>query len=157
MISDCLGKLGYPFGHNAVLPKPELFNGQNAIVAVNVHLGYNQDDSLVINRASLERGIFRSEHIRSYKAEVYTQTVGRSDKFKTGIDKVVQKNVVHTENREIISGRMPVMVKSYLCWLTTVKKGDCDFDQRGYVFYQRRRKGVYCTRANLYEETLDFK
>ncbi|KAJ6361545.1 hypothetical protein OIU78_002055 [Salix suchowensis] len=56
MISDCLGKPGYPFGHNAVLPKPELFNGQNAIVAVNVHLGYNQEDSLVMKRASLERG-----------------------------------------------------------------------------------------------------
>ncbi|KAJ6693317.1 hypothetical protein OIU85_004118 [Salix viminalis] len=55
MISDCLGKPGYPFGHNTVLPKPELFNGQNAIVAVNVHLGYNQEDSLVMKRASLGR------------------------------------------------------------------------------------------------------
>ena len=70
MISDCLGKPGYLFGHNTVLPKPNLFNGQNAIVAVNVHLGYNQEDSLVMNRASLERGMFRSEHIRSYKAKV---------------------------------------------------------------------------------------
>lgn len=68
MISDCLGKPGY--GHNHILPRPELYNGQNAIVAVNVHLGYNQEDSLVMNRASLERGMFRSEHIRSYKAEV---------------------------------------------------------------------------------------
>uniref|UniRef100_A0A6N2LP62 DNA-directed RNA polymerase n=2 Tax=Salix viminalis TaxID=40686 RepID=A0A6N2LP62_SALVM len=63
-------KPGYLFGHNAVLPKPDLFNGQNAIVAVNVHLGYNQADSLVMKRASLERGMFRSEHIRSYKAKV---------------------------------------------------------------------------------------
>uniref|UniRef100_A0A6N2N206 DNA-directed RNA polymerase n=1 Tax=Salix viminalis TaxID=40686 RepID=A0A6N2N206_SALVM len=70
MISDCLSKPGYLFGHNAVLPKPDLFNGQNAIVAVNVHLGYNQADSLVMKRASLERGMFRSEHIRSYKAKV---------------------------------------------------------------------------------------
>ncbi|KAJ6766221.1 DNA-DIRECTED RNA polymerase I SUBUNIT 2 [Salix purpurea] len=70
MISDCLGKPGYLFGHNAVLPKPNLFNGQNAIVAVNVHLGYNQVDSLVMKCASLERGMFRSEHIRSYKAKV---------------------------------------------------------------------------------------
>ncbi|KAF4348957.1 hypothetical protein CsatB_008552 [Cannabis sativa] len=62
IISDCLGKPGYP--------KNECYNGQNAIVAVNVHLGYNQEDSLVMNRASLERGMFRSEHIRSYKAEV---------------------------------------------------------------------------------------
>ncbi|KAK6116854.1 hypothetical protein DH2020_049384 [Rehmannia glutinosa] len=53
-----------------MLPRPEFFNGQCAIVAVNVHLGYNQEDSLVMNRASLERGMFRTEHVRSYKAEV---------------------------------------------------------------------------------------
>ncbi|WRX31951.1 DNA-directed RNA polymerase [Theobroma cacao] len=70
MTSDCLGKLGHPLGQKGVLPKPELYNGQNAIVAVNVHLGYNQEDSLVMNRSSLERGMFRSEHVRSYKAEV---------------------------------------------------------------------------------------
>ncbi|XVF48281.1 hypothetical protein PTKIN_Ptkin03bG0177400 [Pterospermum kingtungense] len=70
MTSDCLGKPGYPLGQNGMLPKPELYNGQNAIVAVNVHLGYNQEDSLVMNRASLERGMFRTEHVRSYKAEV---------------------------------------------------------------------------------------
>lgn len=65
-ISDALGK---SFG-NQILPKAEFFNGQNGIVAVNVHLGYNQEDSIVMNRASLERGMFRTEHIRSYKAEV---------------------------------------------------------------------------------------
>ncbi|PQQ21027.1 DNA-directed RNA polymerases IV and V subunit 2-like [Prunus yedoensis var. nudiflora] len=67
MTSDCLGK---PGRHNRIVPKPEYYNGQNAIVAVNVHLGFNQEDSIVMNRASLERGMFRSEHIRSYKAEV---------------------------------------------------------------------------------------
>ncbi|KAM7280858.1 hypothetical protein ACFE04_007992 [Oxalis oulophora] len=66
MASDSLGKtLG-----RRTLARPELFNGQNAIVAVNVHLGYNQEDSLVMNRASLERGMFRSEHVRSYKADI---------------------------------------------------------------------------------------
>ncbi|KAE8709053.1 DNA-directed RNA polymerases IV and V subunit 2 [Hibiscus syriacus] len=55
---------------NRMQPKPELYNGQNAIVAVNVRLGYNQEDSMVINRASIERGMFRTEHVRSYKAEV---------------------------------------------------------------------------------------
>ncbi|KAL5770622.1 hypothetical protein ACOSP7_014776 [Xanthoceras sorbifolium] len=70
MTSDCLGKSDHHFGKNGIQPRPEIFNGQNAIVAVNVHLGYNQEDSLVMNRASMERGMFRSEHIRSYKAEV---------------------------------------------------------------------------------------
>ncbi|KAL6994037.1 DNA-directed RNA polymerase [Sarracenia purpurea var. burkii] len=49
MLSDCLGKPEYPLGHNGILPRPEYFNGQCAIVAVNVHLGYNQEDSLVMN------------------------------------------------------------------------------------------------------------
>uniref|UniRef100_A0A6N2L6E3 DNA-directed RNA polymerase n=1 Tax=Salix viminalis TaxID=40686 RepID=A0A6N2L6E3_SALVM len=50
--------------------KARVVNGQNAIVAVNVHLGYNQEDALVMKRASIGRSIFRSEHIRSYKVEV---------------------------------------------------------------------------------------
>lgn len=69
MISDCLGK-PQPLAQNQVLPKAEFYNGQNAIVAVNVHMGYNQEDSLVMNRASLQRGMFRSEHVRSYKSEI---------------------------------------------------------------------------------------
>jgi DNA-directed RNA polymerase-4/5 subunit 2 len=79
MSSECLGKPGY-LGQNKVLPKSEFYNGQNAIVAVNVHLGYNQEDSLVMNRASLQRGMFRSEHIRSYKAEIENKE--SSDKRK---------------------------------------------------------------------------
>ncbi|KAF8379100.1 hypothetical protein HHK36_028529 [Tetracentron sinense] len=70
MISECLGTPEYLLGHKGILPKPEYFNGQNAVVAINVHQGYNQEDSLVMNRASLERGMFRTEHMRSYKAEV---------------------------------------------------------------------------------------
>ncbi|XP_071929970.1 DNA-directed RNA polymerases IV and V subunit 2-like [Coffea arabica] len=69
MLSDCLWKPAYP-RHRGMLPRPEYYNGQCAIVAVNVHLGYNQEDSLVMNRASLERGMFRSEHIRSYKSDI---------------------------------------------------------------------------------------
>ncbi|KAG6388677.1 hypothetical protein SASPL_150109 [Salvia splendens] len=74
MLSDCLGKSRYSEHHKGMMPQPDFFNGQSAIVAVNVHLGYNQEDSLVMNRASLERGV-RTEHVRSYKAE----QVGRVD------------------------------------------------------------------------------
>nr|AJA90767.1 DNA-directed RNA polymerase IV second largest subunit [Ephedra trifurca] len=51
------------------LSKPQLYNGQNAIVAVNVHYGYNQEDSLVANRASIDRGMFRSMHYRLFTSE----------------------------------------------------------------------------------------
>ncbi|XP_020593256.1 DNA-directed RNA polymerases IV and V subunit 2-like isoform X1 [Phalaenopsis equestris] len=69
MTAECLGMSDYRFGKGHIV-RPELFNGQNAIVAVNVHLGYNQEDSLVMNEASVQRGLFRTEHFRSYKADV---------------------------------------------------------------------------------------
>ena len=55
---DCLGR------------RTEFYNGQTAIVAVNVHQGYNQEDSLVLNQAALERGMFRTELFRCYKSTV---------------------------------------------------------------------------------------
>lgn len=79
---DSLGKSN----GSKVEPRHEFFNGQCAIVAVNVHMGYNQEDSLVMNRASLERGMFRSEHIRSYKADVDNkESVGKKPKFEDGV------------------------------------------------------------------------
>jgi len=35
-------------------------NGQNAIVAISVYGGYNQEDSLIMNKAALDRGMFRT-------------------------------------------------------------------------------------------------
>ncbi|XP_047307059.1 DNA-directed RNA polymerases IV and V subunit 2-like [Impatiens glandulifera] len=70
MLSDCLGKPGHPLSDNGIVSRPEFFNGQCAIVSINVHLGYNQEDSIVMNRTSLERGMFRSEHFRSYKTDI---------------------------------------------------------------------------------------
>nr|GLL19830.1 DNA-directed RNA polymerases IV and V subunit 2 [Ipomoea trifida] len=86
ILSDCLGKPKDPHYHKSMLPHPEYYNGQCAIVAVNVHLGYNQEDSLVMNRASLERGMFRSEHIRSYKADVDNkESLGKKLKLEDAV------------------------------------------------------------------------
>ncbi|XP_062183913.1 DNA-directed RNA polymerases IV and V subunit 2-like isoform X2 [Phragmites australis] len=86
VIADCLGRSDYTFGRKDDFARPEYFNGQNAIVAVNVHQGFNQEDSLVMNRASLERGMFRTEHLRSYKAEVDNKEFPRRQKLKEKID-----------------------------------------------------------------------
>ncbi|KAL5216111.1 hypothetical protein ABZP36_007512 [Zizania latifolia] len=80
VIADCIGRSEYTFGRRDDFARPEYFNGQNAIVAVNVHQGFNQEDSLIMNRASLERGMFRTEHFRNYKAEV-------ENKSGTGVNK----------------------------------------------------------------------
>jgi len=41
-----------------ILGKPELYSGQSAIVAI-LSYGYNQEDSIVMNQASVDRGLFR--------------------------------------------------------------------------------------------------
>ncbi|CAM0911137.1 unnamed protein product [Alopecurus aequalis] len=78
VVSDCLGERNHP--------RPEYFNGQNAIVSVSVHQGFNQEDSLVLNRASIERGMFRTLHFKSYKAQIENKEVTRRLKHREQID-----------------------------------------------------------------------
>ncbi|KAI9807728.1 MAG: DNA-dependent RNA polymerase II [Phylliscum demangeonii] len=44
----------------------ELPAGQNAIVAIAVYSGYNQEDSVIMNQSSIDRGLFRSLYYRAY-------------------------------------------------------------------------------------------
>ena len=57
-------------------------SGQNIVVAIMTYTGYNQEDSIMINRASLERGLFRSIFYRTYKDEERkNQSSGEEERF----------------------------------------------------------------------------
>ncbi|KAF8713017.1 hypothetical protein HU200_028807 [Digitaria exilis] len=86
VVADCLGKADYRFGRKDDFTIPEYFNGQNAIVSVSAHQGFNQEDSLVMNRASLERGMFRTLHFKSYRAQIENKEITRRLKHREKIN-----------------------------------------------------------------------
>ena len=60
----------------------EMPSGQNITVAVMTYTGYNQEDSIMINRAFLQRGGFRSIFYRTYKdEEKKNQASGEEERF----------------------------------------------------------------------------
>ncbi|KAJ9094895.1 DNA-dependent RNA polymerase II [Naganishia cerealis] len=44
----------------------ELPAGQNAIVAIMTYSGFNQEDSVIMNQSSIDRGLFRSLYFHTY-------------------------------------------------------------------------------------------
>jgi DNA-directed RNA polymerase II subunit RPB2 len=53
--------------------------GANPIVAMACFSGYNQEDSIIINQSSIDRGLFRSAFYRTYKAEEVHSTLNASN------------------------------------------------------------------------------
>ena len=57
-------------------------NGINVIVAIATYTGYNQEDSVILNRGAIERGLFSSTFYRTYKdEEKKNQLSGEEEKF----------------------------------------------------------------------------
>jgi len=60
----------------------EMPSGYNVIVAIMTYGGYNQEDSVMVNRAALDRGLFRSVFCRTYKdEEKKNQASGEEERF----------------------------------------------------------------------------
>lgn len=56
--------------------------GQNLVVAIMTHEGYNMEDALVFNKGSLDRGVGRSFYYRPYSAIEMNYAGGLKDEIK---------------------------------------------------------------------------
>jgi DNA-directed RNA polymerase II subunit RPB2 len=80
-----------------------MLSGQNIIVAIAAYGGYNQEDSIMINRSSLERGLFRSIFYRTYKdEEKKNQSSGEEERFCKP-DPTLTKQMRHSKYDKLVS------------------------------------------------------
>jgi DNA-directed RNA polymerase II subunit RPB2 len=65
-----------------ILNTHQMPSGDNVIIAIGIYSGYNQEDSVIINRAAIDRGLFRSLYYTIYKDEEHRNiSSGKEEKF----------------------------------------------------------------------------
>lgn len=118
----CSTKMAHAFQTDS-----EMMNGLNAIVAIASYTGYNQEDSLIINRAALERGLFAIQTSKTFVVE--EKSVGSVEKiclppydkrklhynYQHLDDGGIVREKVWVKKGDVIVGRM----------ITRVNKKDC--------------------------------
>lgn len=94
-------------------------NGNNVMVAIACYTGYNQEDSLIINKAAIERGLFDGSKFTYYKTDLeQKEELGNPDASKTDglksanyeklVNGVVQPGT-HLQADDVIVGKyMPI-------------------------------------------------
>jgi DNA-directed RNA polymerase II subunit RPB2 len=79
----------------------QMLSGQNIIVAIATYGGYNQEDSIMINKGSLDRGLFRSIFYRTYKdEEKKNQSSGEEERFCKP-EPVLTKQMRHSNYKKL--------------------------------------------------------
>ena len=113
-----------------LLPSEGVPNGLNVVVAICTYTGYNQEDSIIVNKSAVDRGLFRSTFYRTYKDdEKKIQSSGQEERFmkpdksltkgiKPGVyDKLEENGFVpkntYVDSNDIIIGKvMPIKNKN---------------------------------------------
>tara|TARA_B100000925_G_scaffold291896_2_gene282271 strand:- start:860 stop:4546 length:3687 start_codon:yes stop_codon:yes gene_type:complete len=78
--------------------------GQNFVVAVLSHHGYNMQDAVIMNKASVQRGLGRSTFVRTYNAE--------NRRFPGGLEETIQ--IPGNDPNHEVKGLKPIELYEHL-------------------------------------------
>jgi DNA-directed RNA polymerase II subunit RPB2 len=154
--------------------------GQNIVVAIMTYTGYNQEDSIMINRAFLQRGGFRSVFYRTYKdEEKKNQSSGEEERFhkpdtqltrqmknanyeKLGEDGFVPENK-YVDNDDILIGKVvplriqtgtviPAGTKKYRDVSRTMRNNEIGWVDR--IFRNRNGEGYSFAKVRVRQDRI---
>lgn len=154
--------------------------GQNITVAIMTYTGYNQEDSIMINRAFLQRGGFRSIFYRTYKdEEKKNQSSGEEERFhkpdtlltrqmknanyeKLGEDGFVPENM-YVDNDDILIGKvvplriptgmvLPAGTKKYRDVSRTMRNNEVGWVDR--IFRNRNGEGYSFAKVRVRQDRI---
>lgn len=113
-------------------------NGLNCMVAICIYSGYNQEDSLIFNKASVERGMFLGSKVTFYKAEL------------DGKDRLDNPDATNTINiksanyEKLVNGKVPPKI--------IVEKGDVLIGKFTSISKGKDNKAQYTDTSIVYNQ-----
>lgn len=154
----------------------ELPCGMNVMVAISCYTGYNQEDSIILNKGSLDNGLFVTTHYHVYKdEEKKIQSNGKEEKFckpdikyisdkrNNNYDKLdsrgfVRENTYVTDRDIIIGKQLPIKNKYidghqiYKDCSTSLKANESGYIDK--VFVNRNEEGFLNCKIKIRDERI---
>ena len=137
------------------LPSNDLPSGINAIVAIASYSGYNQEDSIIFNQSSCDRGLFVCDYYRTFKdeekkrqssnvkmQELFTKpdsnkTIGtKGNNYSKLSENGLPKENTYMKENDVVIGKVHPMhsrkedKELYKCCSTTVRSSEAGFVDR---------------------------
>lgn len=97
--------------------------GCNPIVAICDYTGYNQEDSVILNRASLDRGLFRSVFYRTYTEEAHSRPKVSLESFELPTQRETHGDYSALGEEGLVTPGQPVAGNTVIMGRTTTEFG----------------------------------